>query len=111
MSLRYRLGMTDFINEKEELNMEKEVSKDTLMMKNKLVDPKRSVNGVEEEVKENEWLRRDEASFNGVCRASREVVLQSLLSRAGIRKLGPGSQRRIIEEMCTFYLTIPGFYC
>lgn len=90
--------MTHFINEKEELYVEKEVSKDTLKMKIRQIDPKRSVNGVEEEVKEKEQPRRDEANFDGVCRASREVVLQSLLSRAGIRNLGPGSHHRIRVE-------------
>lgn len=103
--------MTNFVNENEEVNVKMVVSIDTLKMKNGQIDRKRSLNGVEEEVKENEWLRTDETNFNGVCRASREVVLQSLLSRAGIRNLRSGSHHRIRKEMCTFYLTILSFYC
>ena len=40
-----------------------------------------------------EGVGKNEGRFNGAYCASREVVLQSLLSRAGMRNLGTGSHR------------------
>ena len=63
------------------------------------IDSTKDRNGVEKEVdkkvvqgvRKSERLDRGVGEFNRVYRASREVVLQSVLSRAGVQNLGTGS--------------------
>jgi hypothetical protein len=94
-----RLEWTAFINTKEECNVSNKTKEETSSSfqidstkdrkdLEKAVDKK-----VVEGVRKSERLGRGVGDFNRVYRASRVVVLQSLLSRAGVRNQDPGSHR------------------
>ena len=92
-----RLEWTAFINEKEEFNVTNKSKEESL--NSFQTDSTKGQRGLEKEVdkkvveggRKSERLGRGVRDFNRVYRASREVVLQSLLLRAGVRNLGPGS--------------------
>ena len=95
--LLFRSELTTFINEKEEYNGINKGNQDSIRgshmasSKSRFDVEKEAEKKIEENgVRGNDTPCRDEKDFEGVYRASREVVLQALLSRAGVRNLGPG---------------------
>ena len=88
---------TAFINKIEECNASNKTKEESL--NSFQIDSTKDRNDLEEEVnkkvvqgvRKNERLGRGVGEFNRVYRASREVVLQSLLLRAGVRNPDPGS--------------------
>lgn len=88
---------TVFITEKDEYNASNKTKDERL--NSFQTDSAKDRNDVEKEVdkkvvqgvRKSERLGRGVGEFNRVYRASCEVVLQSLLSRAGVRNLDPGS--------------------
>lgn len=88
---------TAFIKEKEEYNISNNTEDESL--DSFKIDSTKDQNvlerGVDKKVvqgvRKSERRGRSVREFDRVYRASREVVLQSLLSRAGVRNLDPGS--------------------